>query len=380
MKRTIAVTGLNSGENPQPGPGVIRSLRRRMSDVRIVGLAYGTLESGIYADNNADAVYQIPYPSAGIEALLERLDYILQHESIDILIPTLDSEIQPLITAQVVLEARGIKTILPTLGSFHVRSKENLADLLEGTGISVPVSAAVHSVGELEKAASNLRYPMMVKGPYYDAIKVYSYGELVAAFHRIMGEWGGPVIVQEFISGEEFNTAALGDGKGGVQACCTIRKSVRSEKGKGFGGIVIDDPELTLIGNRIAKKLQWNGPCEFEYIQDAETGTYYLLEINPRFPAWIDFPSTFGYNMPNLLVERMTGAEGILLPAQCPTGHFFLRHSIDIAGRIEDLGQLTTFGEINRATEGFYHEDMETRSLQNQNLSASVPSSAAGGR
>lgn len=348
MKLTIAVTGLNAGENPQPGPGVIRSLRRRFPDLRIVGLAYGTLESGIYAENNADAVYQIPYPSAGIDALLERLDGIRRGESIDILIPTLDAEIQPLIQAQEQLAARGIKMILPTLGSFQARSKERLHELLEDTGTSVPQSIPVHSADALAGAVAGMRFPLMVKGPYYDAHKVFSQNELEAAFYRIMGEWGGPVIVQEFIAGEEFNVAAIGDGAGRIIASCTIRKSVRSDKGKGFGGVVVDDPELTVFGERILDKLKWNGPCELEFIQDAVSGQYYLLEINPRFPAWIDFPSTFGYNLPQVLVNRITGAESAAIPAQCPTGYFFLRHSIDICARIEEMGRLTTQGKIVR--------------------------------
>lgn len=373
MKLTVAVTGLNSGENPQPGPGVIRSLRRRFRDLRIVGLAYGALESGIYVENNADVVYQIPYPSAGIDALMERLDYILEREGLDLLIPTLDAEILPFINAKAKLEERGIKVVLPELDSFQARSKEHLPQLVEDTGTAVPNSVPVFSADALTKAATGMRYPVMVKGPYYDAIKAYSYSELLSAFHKIMGEWGGPVIVQEFVAGEEFNIVAIGDGEGSMLASCTIRKSVRSEKGKGYGGIVVDDPELTEMGRRLVQKLKWNGPCELEFIQDAKSGGYYLLEINPRFPAWVDFPSTFGYNLPKMLIDRMTGAEAPTLPSQCPTGHFFLRHATDVPGRIEDLGHLTTFGEL------FHHGDTEARSIQKYGLRASVSSSAAGG-
>lgn len=349
MKYSVAVTGLNSGENPQPGPGVIRSLRRRFPEIRIIGLAYGALESGIYAENSADVVYQIPYPSAGIDALFERLDYILKREPIDLLIPTLDAEILPLLSAGDRLAERGIKTELPTLGSFQARSKERLHELVENTATEVPQGESVFSVSDLSKAVSGMRYPLMVKGPYYDAVKVFSYSELLSAFHKIMGEWGGPVIVQEFIAGEEFNVAAVGDGQGNMVASCIIRKSIRSEKGKGYGGIVVDTPELAAMGKQLMEKLRWRGPCELEFIQDSKCGRFYLLEINPRFPAWIDFPSTFGYNLPKLLVDRITGEEAPCLPAQCPTGHFFLRHAVDIPGRIEDLGQLTTHGEIERS-------------------------------
>ena len=346
MKCTIAVTGLNSGENPQPGPGVIRSLRRRFDEVRIIGLAYGTLESAIYTEESADIVYQIPYPSAGLDALLQRLDYIQSIHPIDLLIPTLDAEILPLIQAEEALKTRGITVCLPTLESFQARSKDRLEELVKDTRASLPHSVSVFSAEALLKTAEHMHYPVMVKGPYYDAHKAYSQSELLAAFHRIMAEWGGPVIAQEFIQGEEFNIVTIGDGCGNMTASCTIRKSVRSAKGKGYGGIVVDDPALTSIGQELIQKLQWNGPCELEFIQDTETEQFHLLEINPRFPAWIDFPSSIDYNLPAQLVESIQNNESSPLPPQCPTGHFFLRHALDIAGRVEDLGKLTTYGEL----------------------------------
>ncbi len=46
---TIAVTGLNAIDSPGPGVAVIRALREAESfDCRIIGLAYESLEPGIY--------------------------------------------------------------------------------------------------------------------------------------------------------------------------------------------------------------------------------------------------------------------------------------------------------------------------------------------
>lgn len=352
MNRTIAVTGLNAGENPQPGPGVIRSLRRCFDDIHVIGLAYGPYESGIYADEAPDTVYRISCLSAGIDSFLDRIDYIQSRHSIDMLIPTLDAEILTLINAQDRLKERGIKTILPTLESFLARSKDKLDKLVEGTGTFIPESITVNSIDALTAVTKRLRMPVMVKGPSYDAIKASSRFELSNAFTKIMNEWGGPVIVQEFIRGEEFNIIALGDGTGRMGASCPIRKSVRSEKGKGYGGIVIDAPELTAIGEQIIEKLKWNGPCELEFVQDQIDKNYYLIEINPRFPAWVDFPSTFGYNLPRHLVERAFGLSFEPLPVRCPTGYFFLRHAIDLMGRVDDLGQLTVCGELESSKSG----------------------------
>ena len=74
---TIAVTGLNAVDNPGPGIPVIRGLREAKSfNVRIIGLAYESLEPGIFMHDIVDKTYHIPYPSAGTQFLYERIDYI----------------------------------------------------------------------------------------------------------------------------------------------------------------------------------------------------------------------------------------------------------------------------------------------------------------
>ena len=83
-KLNIGVTGLNAIDSPGPGISVIRGLREAASfDVRIIGLSYESLEPGIYMHDVVDKTYQIPYPSAGTDMLLPRLEYIQEIEKLD---------------------------------------------------------------------------------------------------------------------------------------------------------------------------------------------------------------------------------------------------------------------------------------------------------
>jgi len=85
-KYTIAVTGLNAIDNPGPGIPVIRGLREAKSfNAKIIGLAYESLEPGIFMHEIIDKTYQIPYPSAGAQSLYERIEYIHSKEKIDLL-------------------------------------------------------------------------------------------------------------------------------------------------------------------------------------------------------------------------------------------------------------------------------------------------------
>lgn len=341
---TVAVTGLHAGENPQPGYGVARSLRRRYPDITIIGLVYDVLESGIYADDAPDAVYEIPYPSAGIDALLKRWDYILECQPIDVFIPTLDAEIQPLIKARDAFAKRGVRMMLPSAETFEVRSKTRLAQLAEASGCDTPRSVRVSDTASLLEAANEFAYPMMVKGQYYEAYRVYSQAALIEKFNVLVAKWGAPALVQQCIEGPEFCFLAVGDGAGGLAGCCAVRKTIVSEKGKGYGAVVIRDEALNRQAQTLIRHLNWLGPVELEFIKDESTDTYYLMEVNPRFPAWVDFPSTFGQNLPAVVVENlMTGTWARLPPY--PTGKFFLRHSIDLTCDIGDMGQLSTQGE-----------------------------------
>ncbi|MCU0409025.1 MAG: hypothetical protein MUD02_08765, partial [Bacteroidales bacterium] len=87
-KITVAVTGLNNIDNPGPGVPVIRALRESTEfDVRIIGLAYESLEPGIYMHDLVDRTYRIPYPSDGTDILVRRLLEIGRIEKIDVLFP-----------------------------------------------------------------------------------------------------------------------------------------------------------------------------------------------------------------------------------------------------------------------------------------------------
>ncbi len=338
----IAVSGLHRGENPQPGAGIIRSIRRRFPDAFIAGLVYDAMESGIYVEGGPDAVFPMPYPTGGAEAYFQRLDQVLAQSPVDLFIPTLDSEIELLVHLEDELARRGLRTCLPDKSTLARRAKNKLGDLAGACDIATPETVPVHDVASAARAAARLGYPLMVKGQYYDAKKVGSEMELASAVSKVLAEWGAPAILQRCIVGPEFNGLGLGDGEGGIIGLCCIRKTIVSDKGKGLGGMTIADPRLLGLCERLIRELKWRGPFEIEVMLDEARGEYVLIEINPRFPAWVDFPSMFGANFPAALVEMMTtGNAPAPLPAS-PAGHFYLRHQVEVHGHIDQLAALST--------------------------------------
>jgi carbamoyl-phosphate synthase large subunit len=333
VKPCIAVSGLDRGENPQPGSGIIRSIRRQFPDAWIVGLVYDVMESGIYADEGPDEVHLMPYPTAGAAALFERIDGIRQQTPFDLLIPTLDAEIEVFAHLQKEFDQRGIRVCLPKVEVLKRRAKQFLPALAATCDVAVPETRVMTDVDEACRIAPDLGYPLIVKGPYYDAKLVHTPAQLHAAATHLLAEWGRPLILQRRVKGPEFNVLGIGDGAGGWFGHCAIRKTHVSDKGKGLGGVIVADPVLSDLCLRLIGELKWEGPFEIELIRD-ESG-YVLIEINPRFPAWIDFPAMLGANFAATFVEMLwTGREPEPV-STCAPGSFYVRHQIEVIGNLD---------------------------------------------
>ncbi|HNX37714.1 MAG TPA: ATP-grasp domain-containing protein [Candidatus Cloacimonadota bacterium] len=341
---TIAVTGLKTGDNPQPGVPVIRSIKNAGFKGKIVGLVYDSLESGIYLDDFADEIYQMPYPSAGAEAFISRMDYILSRCKIDVIIPTLDAEVILYIRLQNELSKRGIHSYLPTEECFILRDKTKLGSYFPPKGIQVPQSILVSDPAQIAKVGEEISYPLMVKGRYYEAFKAYSALEALEYFHDIAGRWGTPLIFQKVVPGDEYNIVIVGDGEGGMIGNVPQKKLVITDKGKGFGGVVVQNAELDEFADKVIREMKWRGPCELEVMKGFD-GVYYLIEINPRFPAWVRLAEGAGQNQPAAVVLKALGKEVDKLPPYRP-GTLFVRHAEDIIADISTMGQVSAKSEL----------------------------------
>ncbi len=342
----IAVSGLKTGDNPQPGVPVIRSIKAAGFGGKVVGLVYDALESGIYLPELADEIYQMPYPSSGAEAFLGRIDQILARTQIDVIIPTLDAEMILYIRLEKELAKRGIHTYLPEESCFLLRDKTSLARFFPPQGIDVPQTLMVSDPGQIGKAGEELGYPLMVKGKLYDAHKAWNQEEALKYFHEIAENWGLPLLFQKVVPGDEFNVVIVGDGQGGMLGMVPQKKMVITDKGKGFGGVVIKNPGLDAFAEKAISLLKWRGPCELEIMKGTDN-KHYLIEINPRFPAWVRLAEGAGQNLPALTVLKALGKDCEPLPPYKP-GTMFIRHAEDIISEIEIMGQISAQSEIIR--------------------------------
>ncbi len=345
LKITIAVTGLNNTDNPGPGIPVIRGIRdSELFDVRIIGLAYENLEPGIYMSDLVDITYMLPYPSIGMEAYMARILQINEQDSIDIIIPNLDSELHTFIKAEKLLKRHNIQTYLPTLQQLDERNKGNLVLYGEKYNIQVPKSITITSHNDMQRIEDEFTYPVLVKGKFYDAYVANNPEQVNTAFNKVSAKWGLPIIIQQFIQGTEVNVVALGDGTGNTMAAVPMRKQYITDKGKAWSGVTLNDPNLMEMTHRLIKESRWKGGMELEIIR-TEKNEYYLIEINPRIPAWVYLSVGAGQNIPEALVLLALGKE-VKPMTEYEVGKMFIRYSYDLIGDLSDFEKISMQGKL----------------------------------
>jgi carbamoyl-phosphate synthase large subunit len=342
----IAVTGLNAIDSPGPGISVIRALRDATSfNVRIIGICYETMEPGIYMHDLIDKTYQSPYPSAGVDVLMERFRYINEIENVDFLFPNFDAELFNFIKLEQRFKTElGIKMLLPTSEQFEARHKTELYEFGQKYDIKVPITKSITNASEIAEIAQKIGFPLVVKGKFYDAKIAYNLDQAAQHFQKISAQWGLPILIQQFVHGAEVNVCGVGDGNGELLGAVPMRKLYITDKGKAWSGITIADDELIEMNREMVKSTKWRGPFELEVIKNSND-EFYLIEINPRFPAWCYLTVGAGQNQIESAVNFALGNK-VEPFTTYEVGKMFVRYSYDMIVGIEEFEKISTNGEL----------------------------------
>lgn len=341
----VAVTGLNAGDTPAPGVAVIRCIKENPKwKGRIIGLAYDALEPGVLDRNMVNNAYLLPYPSSGKDVFIERIKYIHSKEKLDVIIPTLDSELLNFINSKEELEELGIKVFIPSREQLVKRDKINLMEFADKLKIKTPKFQLVTEPAKFK--FDKIEFPVMVKGLFYEAYYASTKDEAIYYVQKISSKWGYPVIIQEFIKGDEINACAVGDGTGKMAGYMCIKKVVLTDKGKGWACISIKNDEMFKFCKKIVSDLNWAGGMEIEALISKKDGNLYLIELNPRFPAWIYISKASGINLPYMHLKLALGQK-VKTKYTYEAGVVVTNYTQNITTRLSSIDSLLTIGEVN---------------------------------
>ncbi len=343
----VGITGLSATDNPYPGLGIGRCLKmaEELRDkLSITGLVFEPLSTGVFYENIFNHTYIVPYPAAGHDALLNRLEEIHHKTPMDVIIPSLDSEVLLYAQIQEQLAEMGIGLLLPPVSQVKLRAKNLLYEFGLKNGISVPKTFILNSMEEIPSKAADIGYPFVLKAVLSDARICATAQEGMTQYRSLFDLWGYPILMQRHVTGEEFDVIALMDRKQTLIGAVAMKKIGLTAKGKAFAGVTIENQKLISLTEEVLKKLDWTGPAECEFIRDGN-GTFHLMEVNSRFPSWLYLAAVAGQNLPLLTVKLALGMTLAPLP-DYRTGKLFVRTITDNVLDPRVLNELALMGEV----------------------------------
>jgi D-aspartate ligase len=117
------------------------------------------------------------------------------------------------------------------------------------------------------------------------------------------------IVIQDYVPGNDngiYSFHGLAD-QGNLLDWFLGRKIRTFPKLTGESSFIelIKDADLFRVGATIARRLQLTGPFKMDFKRHAQTGRYYLLEINARFTLWHYLGAVNGVNIPRAAYDYL---------------------------------------------------------------------------
>jgi diaminopimelate decarboxylase len=323
----IYVSGLYSGTNPQPGVGIARSLRLAYPKATLVGVEYSNRCSGIHWKDFDELWIQRPWDEINLDSHAAEIRKVLDAGAF--WISAIDLEIMWLGS---VFPDGHPNLLTPELKAIRQIAKPAIP---AHEGLPVQIAEFVStdlSDWELHAFCRKHNWKVWLKGPYYEAVRVRSWAELESAREILSKAWSTETLfLQAHVTGYE-ESITLSAYKGKLLHAVHMRKRDLTEMNKTWAGDVSPAPaEILEPLKQIIRNLNWSGGAELEMVRDA-ADKLWLLEWNPRFPAWIHGATIAGHNMSAILVE---GASGAVAQKNEPLAEQFTRVVLEVPVRSE---------------------------------------------
>jgi diaminopimelate decarboxylase len=298
----VYVSGLYAGGNPQPGVGIVRSLRQGYPKATLVGVEYSNRVSGIHFDELDELWIQRPWAELHLETYADMVRAALDDGGLWI-----SGSVFP----------DGHPNLLAPPMSAIKRITKPVVEAASGLPIAIPpYLSAEHSDWDLHAFCRKHDWRVWLKGPYYDASRTPTWDTFTAIRGTLSKVWSTQkLFLQAHVGGFE-ESVMLSAYQGELLGAVSMRKREITPEGKTWAGDVSDVPPAFLEPlRRMVRDTNWTGGGELEMVRDA-SDQLWLIEMNPRFPAWVHGATIAGHNLPALLVEAATGAAARPAPAR----------------------------------------------------------------
>lgn len=246
-----------------------------------------------------------PSPFTQQKEYIECLKKKIQELKIDVLIPV--NEELFLIARHKMEFTNFVKLAIPDYDQIlTAHNKEVWEPIARKLGIAVPRTVELKYIADMSKPANGLKYPVLIKpkqgGGGWGICRVETDTQLhnyltPEAMNNVPTD---RFIVQEFVNGETICVAMIFD-QGRLRGKVAYRQ-VRDYPiigGQATCRLSIRNSEAERALETMLTALEWHGICQADFVVDRDTGTPYLIDINPRFwgslvqgiASGVDFPA-----------------------------------------------------------------------------------------
>jgi carbamoyl-phosphate synthase large subunit len=295
-QRRVLVTGTG-------GPSGVSFMKALADDPwEIYSADIDPYAAGLYL---VDSRHRVIVPRGDSETFVAAIIELCVRMQIDVVVPTVDSELLPLAIARSELAEHGVELVLA--------SEQTLRQCLDKWvlhgrcvgALRVPDTVLVDSA--FDPAACSL--PVIVKPRSGSGSRGVHRVDDLEELARLPRD--ATLLVQEYLPGIEYSLDVLARGDGAIVAVVP-RSRLKVDSGIAVTGRTVHDESLQRIGALVAQRIGLTSVANVQ-VKLTDDGEPALLEVNPRFPGTMSLTVASGVNMPRLCVQQALGIE---MPAE----------------------------------------------------------------
>lgn len=307
------------GNNYYIGLSTIRCLG--VEGVHTVAMDYSEEDRYAVASKYCNEKLIVPHFKKEKENFIQYLiDYSKKQSEKPVLIPCHDNYVEV------------IDEYLPTLKEYYyipqteqglytkVMNKDSLAILAKEHGMNVPETVEIGEDNFYEKIEDIIKFPCLVKpvdspafvNKFRKKLFIVNSREELDEVIELAQNADLEVIVQRIIPGFDdhmhtFDAYLNQDAKVTHWVTCQKLRQYPINYGASVYTVQKYVPEIYEIGSKFLEAIKYKGFAEIEFKKDAETGKFYLIEINARITNLNHLLYEVGINFPYITYREMIG-------------------------------------------------------------------------
>jgi carbamoyl-phosphate synthase large subunit len=253
---------------------------------------------------------------------------LCRKKDIHLVLPLVTRELIPLARRAEEFDLAGAKLPVSPASSLEIaNNKSRLYEFLQWRGIAVPEFRVAETIGQFKTAVAELGYPAktvcfkpsvsngsrgfrIISEQMNELDLLFNHKPVSTYLHfneaaRILSSGLFPeLLISEYLPGEEYSVDCLVNHGEPVLILPRLRKRVIN--GISVEGEFIKEESIIDYCRQVIKELQLHGNIGIQ-VKRSDTGSFLVLEINPRVQGTISAGLGAGINLPVLAVKQELG-------------------------------------------------------------------------